>query len=112
MVYNDEEILRAIQLRCFSKIIVGTLCKATDDITSALQYFDIEAYNGTFTNPYTSLPTDMIMQMTSDLVRYIGMVTRKSPIIFTIQELIDIQKVCKTHGYLATILNQQIHIRI
>jgi len=100
LIYTDEHIYRAIELRTLSINVKGSLCLIRDNVNlnGSLNYFDLYPYNGYFTNPYYILPTDLIGSMERESVLLLLHYVNQYPTKFTHGELMDIADVFNKHN--------------
>jgi len=111
MIYSNKHILYAIELRVLSTPYAGSLCITERNIRNALKYFDINAWNGYFTNPYNELPSDVISQMDKPMLRLFNSYIDLCNPPFTKNEIYSIIRVCKKYKYQVIIHKSRISIR-
>jgi len=111
MIYSNKHILYAIELRVLSTPYAGSLCITERNIRNALRYFDINSWNGYFTNPYNELPSDMISQMDKPMLRLFNSYIDLCNLRFTTTEIHGIIKVCNKYNYQVINHKNRISIR-
>lgn len=108
MIYSDKDILYAIELRLICNPISGSLCRFIGTINNAIIHWGVYHNGEYFSNPWRYLTSDIISQLSPEMLRVFSEYNNKYQPKFSNDELFALKDLADKIGVNITIYNHKL----